>query len=390
MEKIVLFAGEPSGDLHGSHLLQKLIGLLPAVEFVGVGGPKMRDAGLKTLLYSMEDFAVMGFIDVIKSLPALMGKFRQLTRKILQENPRAVVLIDYPDFNLRLAKSLRKQGYQGKIVHYISPSVWAWRANRITAMAENLDLLLTIYPFESSYYADCALPVTFVGNPLSEYIAAYHYDARWKEVLGMPEEPEIMALFPGSRKSELYGNLPLQLQAVELLLKHESSARSIAISCSAPEHVSLIWQQIAQFKFAKHHRVFIVPHNFTYELMRDARVALAKSGTVTLELALHHCPTVVIYKLSRLNYCIAKYLVRMNLPYYCIVNILAQKEIFPEHIHKNISPKSISTHLKQLAEDSSIRVDCLAACRKLTDLLQGFNTSELAAHAIFNKLEHHD
>jgi len=118
-QKIVFFAGEHSGDLHGSHLLKKLRILLPTAQFVGVGGPKMRDQGLETLLFRMEDFAVMGFIDVLKSLPKLISQFIQLSRKIFQENPQTVVLIDYPDFNLRLAKSLRKQGYKGRIVHYI-------------------------------------------------------------------------------------------------------------------------------------------------------------------------------------------------------------------------------------------------------------------------------
>ncbi|MBA3602857.1 MAG: lipid-A-disaccharide synthase [Parachlamydiaceae bacterium] len=386
-QKIIFFAGEHSGDLHASHLLKKLRVLHPTAQFSGVGGPKMRNVGLETLLYRMEDFAVMGFIDVLKSLPKLISKFRQLSRKIFQENPQAVVLIDYPDFNLRLAKCLRKQGYQGKIVHYISPSVWAWRANRVHTMAKNLDLLLTIYPFESEYYADTALPVNFVGNPLSEYLAAYPYNNSWKKTFNIPEESSILALFPGSRLAELHANLPLQLQAVEMLLKQEIAPRIIAVSCNSPEHGDLIWKEVARYQFSKIHRIIVVPGTFTYELMRDSRVAIAKAGTVTLELALHHCPTVVIYKLSKLNYYICKYLVRLNLPHYCIVNILSQKEVFPEYFDKKLNPEIIFNYLVQLYGETSRRKTCLDDCKQLSNSLSGFTASEHAAKAILKKME---
>ncbi len=383
-EKIVIFAGEPSGDLHGSHLLKKLHALLPHVTFSGVGGPKLRNAGLEELIYRMEDFAVMGFIDVFKSLPKLIRQFRELSRKIIQETPRAVVLIDYPDFNLRLAKSLRKQGYRGKIVQYISPSVWAWRSNRIFPMSQNLDLLLTIYPFESHYYAKSFLPVTFVGNPLSEYLATYSYVDHWKERFSISEEHKMIALFPGSRKSELQANLPLQLQAVKLLLKDEKTPRVLAISCSASEYESWLWEQVNRFQLSPIHCVVVIPASLTYELMRDCHVAIAKSGTVTLELALHHRPTVVIYQLSYVNYCIAKYFVRLDLPYYCIVNILMQKEVFPEFFDKNLKPENIYEQLKQLDGETARRQQSIVDCQQLSGLLQGYKASERAANAIVN------
>ncbi len=386
-QKIIFFAGEPSGDLHGSHVLKKLRILLPTAEFSGVGGPKMRNVGLATLLYRMEDFAVMGFIDVLKSLPKLISQFRQLSRKIFQENPQAVVLIDYPDFNLRLAKSLRKQGYKGKIVHYISPSVWAWRANRVYTMVKNIDLLLTIYPFESQYYAKTTLPVNFVGNPLSEYLAVYPYNNDWKKSFDISEKSSIIALFPGSRLAELHANLPLQLKAVEMLLKQETTPRIVAISCNSPEHADLILNEVARYQFSNIHRVIVVPGTLTYELMRDSRVAVAKAGTVTLELALHHCPTVVIYKLSKLNYYIFKYLVRLNLPHYCIVNILSQKEVFPEYFDKGLNPERIFNYLVQMDRETSRRKACLEDCEYLSNSLSGFTASEHAAKAILKKME---
>jgi len=181
-------------------------------------------------------------------------------------------------------------------------------------MAKNLDLLLTIYPFESQCYLKTALPVNFVGNPLSEYLAAYPYDTNWKKSFGISEDNSIISLFPGSRLTELQANLPLQLQAVEKLLKQTRSPRTVAVSCNSLEHGDLIQKEVGRYNFSEIHRVIIVPGTLTYELMRDSRVALAKAGTVTLELALHRCPTVVIYKLSKLNYFIFKYLVRLNYP----------------------------------------------------------------------------
>ena len=198
LEKLFIFSGEPSGDLHGSHLVHALRKQLPSILIEGVPGPKMRAQGVISIL-QMEDFEVMGFSDVICHLPKLARQFYQLRNHILSTRPKGVVLIDYPGFNLRMAAALRKKGYQGKIIQYVSPSVWAWGKHRIEMMANTLDILLTIYPFENQYFQGSSLNVEYVGNPLYEYIKTYHYDEQWKKKLNLAETNNLIALFPGSR-----------------------------------------------------------------------------------------------------------------------------------------------------------------------------------------------
>lgn len=385
--KFFLFAGEPSGDLHGSHLMQQLQLDLPQAQFMGVGGPKMRSVGLAPLML-MEDFAVMGFSDVLKNLPKIYRQFCKVSQAILEIAPDAVILIDYPDFNLRLAKRLRKCGYRGKIVQYISPTVWAWRKGRIKSLAENFDLLLTIYPFEEEHFKSTSLPVSYVGNPLCEYLSNYAYDLHWKERLQVPQNVPIVALFPGSRHGEIERNLPLQLQATDLLLKQAAEERAVAISCGHPEHAFTIMQQAEKLGWSTQQKLHLIPPEYTYELMRDSHVAIAKSGTVTLELALHQRPTVVLYKMSAVNYFIAKHVMRLNLPHYCMVNILLQKEAFPECIERGLTAQNIFKQLQKLDSQGTFRDGCIADCQRVAELLKGnSNASRCAAEEILKGLK---
>lgn len=380
-----LFAGEPSGDLHGQHLMQAIQKQYPGAHFAGVGGPKMRTHGMNLVL-KMEDFAVMGITDVLASLPKICIQFYTVRNQILRQMPAAVVLIDYPDFNLRLAKSLRKKGFKGKIIHYISPSIWAWRKSRIETMAKTLDLLMTIYPFEKAHYASTSLNVKFVGNPLSEYIANYQYAESWKEVLKIPAEAPLIALFPGSRHSEVRRNLPFQLKAAELLLD-KMPDRIFAISTSGPEQKGIILKAMEGSALELGKNIFLAPSQYTYELMRDSQSAIAKSGTVTLELALHHRPTVVIYSLSKLNHFIAKYLLRLNLPHYCIVNILSGNEVYPELIGDDLSTDNLFNRLWDLDRPGRQRQVCLADCQNISRQLDIQNGSHQAAQAVLEAIQ---
>lgn len=380
-----VFAGEASGDLHGSRLMASIKEIMPTVSFFGVGGPKMRAQGMECL-FGMEDFEVMGFSSVLLALPKLVRQFLTLRNSLLQHKPQVVILIDYPGFNLRFAKSLRKHGYRGKIIHYICPSVWAHGKGRIQQMAKTLDLLLVIYPFEVGCFKETQLPVHYVGNPLQETIRHYSYQVDKLSAFGVPQnEKQLIAIFPGSRSAEITRNLPLQLAAAKLFLKDNPEA-CFAISCAHLKSQKLIESLVNSFSFAKG-RVVLVPKEYTYELMRICRSAIAKSGTVTLELALHQKPTVVIYQLSFLNWMIAKYVLRLSLPYYCIVNILGEKEVFPELIERTNTPEAICEHLQQLNSDGQARVECEANCQKISSLLYQDDSSMQAALAI-QKLLH--
>lgn len=369
--KLFLFAGEKSGDLHGSHLIKALKAFHPHWEFEGVGGPKMRSEGCQCVL-QMEDFEVMGISDVILSFPKILKQFHLLKNFILKQKPDCIVLIDYPGFNLRLAKALRKNGFKGKLVQYISPTVWAHGKKRIKHMEETLDLLLTIYPFESACFKESPLIVDYVGNPIDEYIRQYTYREDWHKTLGIPNKNNLIAIFPGSREGEIKRNLKFLLDSAQMMKKvHPESF--FGISCAHSETMLTLNQ------IPKNDHIFLIPSEYTYELMRDSRCALAKSGTVTLELALHQCPTVVVYHLSGINRFYAKHILRLNLPHYCIVNILSGKRVFPEFIEKEMSPQSIFKELSSLYSEGNERTSCLQECLQIRQMFNGFHASKQAA-----------
>lgn len=380
LSDIYIFAGELSGDLHGSILVKALKNSIPALTFSGVAGPSMRSQGIFGTL-QMEDFQVMGFSDVIWSFPRLWQQFHRVRHEILAGSFQMVIFIDSPSFSLRMAAALRKGGYKGKIVQYICPTVWAWGKSRIQQMAENFDLLLTIFPFEAAYFAQSKLKVEYIGNPIQEAIRTHHYDPDWRIFFGIKQTDQLVALFPGSRVGEIKRNLPKQLEAAKLMQK-ESSDISFAISCAQDHNIELIQEILWKSKLQQNREVFLVPKVYSYELMKASRSAIAKSGTVTLELALHGCPTVVVYELTMLNRLIAKYLLRVNLPHYCIVNILREKRVFPELIAQGFSPETLYSHLKAMHESGPARDQCIRECQEIQSIFKEENASERAAEAI--------
>lgn len=379
-QEIFLFAGEKSGDLLGSFLFMALQRHFPNYTFNGVAGPEMRSAGMEGIMRT-EEFEMMGFSDIVLSLPKLLRQFRTIRNHILKTKPSAVVLIDYPGFNLKMAKALRKHGFKGKIVQYISPTVWAWGKERIGKMVETLDLLLTIYPFESTCFENTPLNVQYVGNPIKEIIQKHRYVDGWANLFGIEDTRNLIAIFPGSRKGEIQLNLPYQLKVAEELKKQDPSS-VFAISCAHEKIMPLMHQMLKANSLKLNKDIFLLPKAYCYELMRDSKSALAKSGTVTLELALHKRPTVVMYKLSLLNRIVAQYLLKLNLPHYCIVNILANKTVFPELIEKGLSSEALFEYLQKLNSEGPERQACIEDCNQISTILQGSDASEKAADAI--------
>lgn len=382
--RFFIFAGEPSGDLHGSRLARKLRDYDPNIIIDGISGPNMRNEKISGPLV-MEDFEVMGFSDVLRALPKLYSHFYCILNTICNASPNAVILIDYPGFNLRLAKMLRKKGFQGKIIQYISPSVWAWGRHRIAAMEASLDLLLTIYPFEEVHFSQSSLKTTFVGSPIQEYISQYGYHAEWRDKLLIPRDLKLIGLFPGSRKAEIKRNLPIILDAANRLLQHNPTI-IFGISCFNKATEEFLDKNLKQFPNLAN-ALYRIPKTSTYELMKDSVCAIAKSGTITLELALHHCPTVVIYKLSILNRLYAKYLLKVNLPHYCIVNIIGQKEVFPELIEKGLDATNLMQQVHSILIDGPKRHACIQACREISQRLGTNNANSKAANSIMKAVK---
>lgn len=379
MTTYFIFAGESSGDLHGSHLIRSMQAQDSCV-ICGVGGPRMRQENFACFL-PMEEFQVMGFSDVIRSLPHLVKLFYKIRNFILKTKPDCVILIDYPGFNLRMAKSLRKKGFKGKLVQYISPTVWAHGKKRIKTLSDHYDLLLTIYPFEKDYFSHTSLKVEYIGNPLAETIDSYPYRSGWKAEMGLPKEQDLIALFPGSRFGEIQKHAPQQLKiAAELKKRHPNL--HFALSCAQENMQEHLLGLAQQSPLRLNQDLHIIPPQHHYELMKNCNTALAKSGTVTLELALHGVPTLVHYELSDFNYFVAKYILRLNLPHYCIVNILAKQTIFPEFIGKRLSTNQIRDNLENIHFDQSKRQFIQHGCEKIKEQLGSTSPHTHALKAI--------
>lgn len=367
MARFFLFAGEASGDLHGKRLIQAFHKDDSSIHFCGVGGPRMREESFDCFM-EMERFQVMGFTDVLSSLPALIKQFYAVRDYILRVQPDGVILIDYPGFNLRLARALRKKNYQGKIIQYICPSVWAHGKGRIETLATYYDLLLTIYPFETPYFSHTKLKVEYIGNPLVETLQHHKYQSDWAESIGLPHDKEIIALFPGSRLGEIVRHVPQQLKIAQSLKSRHPNVR-FALSCAHDDLESEMMKMVREEPLKLNDEIFIVPSRYHYELMRSATACLAKSGTVTLELALHGVPTIVHYDLSTVNYLFAKYILKLNLSHYCIVNILAGKTLFPELIGHRVSPTAIFEKLDNLLKNEELRQRIAEECSAITKQL---------------------
>ena len=344
-----ILTGEQSGDQLGAKLISHL-----NTPCFGMGSTPREHAGCELIEHPLH---VMGFIDVAKALPSLLKQFKHVEKEILKRSPKAVITIDNPDFNFIIAKKLRKKGYRGKLIHMVSPSVWAWRQKRVYTLAKRLDHLLTILPFEKAYYEKTSLDVTYIGHPLVNAASTYTHTP-----LNLPQNT--IALFPGSRKQEIIANLPLQLAATK--------NHPIAISVARPDLSNLIktYTDAPQ-----------IPSEKRYDLMHEATAALATSGTIVLELALHATPTVVTYKLSSLNYFLARTLFKIHLPYYTLPNLICKQEVFPEFIHKTIAPTDIQTMLTRITSKPK---PCIDACHTLRQQLNLGDSSEHAAKLILS------
>ncbi|MEL7431387.1 MAG: lipid-A-disaccharide synthase [Chlamydiota bacterium] len=355
---LIVVTGEPSGDAHGQKLTQKLQQRRPDLQIAAVGGDFLRQESIE-LIFPMERLQTMGFFDLIPSLPKIAYWFFFLRKKILALNPKGVVFIDYPGFNLRLQRSLRKKGYKGKLIQYICPSVWAWSKGRIPLMEQSLDLLLTIFPFEEALFQNSPLEARYVGNPSYEEISIHESRKKkggsWEKHAKGP----LLALFPGSRKKEIYRNFPLQILAAK-----EVSATPV-VSCAKKEHEPLLRSIMEQNHFSAE----IVRGDRRHDLMQSADMAIATSGTVTLELALFGTPTLVTFAIPTKDYLFAAKCLRIDLPFYCIVNILENAPIFPELFGPNLTPARVKYWAKHWLSNEERRKDCKENLKTLQNRL---------------------
>lgn len=374
---LFLLAGEASGDARGAELLEKLFALRPGLKIAAVAGPRMRRFPI-LCVEPMEQLQVMGFQDVFFSLPRLASLFFSIRKKVLSLNPKAFVGIDYPGLNLKMHRSLRKKGFQGSLIQYVSPTVWAWKKGRVKTMGETLDLLLTILPFEKVCFSSTALPVEYVGHPLIETIAHFNPNPNWRAQHGFEDRDKILALFPGSRQEEIERNLPLMLKVARRLESLDPHLK-IGVSIAHPEKEGFVR------KFFPSGLCF--GEADTYDLMQNAHAALAKSGTVTLELALHQIPTAVQYVIRPFDLFVAQRIFKINLPYYSLPNLIVQKEVFSELFGPHLTEETLFTQAHDLWFNESKREKARLGCKEVTECLGSKSASEVSAEQILARIK---
>lgn len=369
---IFLFAGEDSGDLQGEMILKGLLETNPNLDISGVLGPRMRVFPI-TEIFPMENFRVMGFIDVLKSLRKLRKHFFFIKSQILKLNPKILVLIDYPGFNMRLAKSLRKSGFKGQILQHVCPSVWAWKKGRIKTLERYFNKLICLFPFEKGCFRQSSLETIYIGHPLVNRIKSHLY----KDPLF---SKQVIAIFPGSRSKEIYNNLPLQLKTAATFVKN---SYDIVVSCIHPKYESFIKKQINLYPEVNAH---IVSSKDNYDLMRVSKIALATSGTVTLELALHKVPTLVTYFIKPLDFFIARKIFKIDLPHYCIVNYLANKRIFPEFYGPHFKESMLFESFQFMFNNIDEQNLCISRLNVVEKLLYNPTATQDCAQTILSSL----
>ena len=348
--KIMLSAGEASGDVHGAGLAREIKKISPSTELFGLGGNLMASAGVR-LVRNYKNYNVMGFIEVVKNLRRILKLLDDLTEIIRSERPDLLVLIDYPDFNWRLAKRAKKLGV--KILSYIPPSAWAWRKGRANDCAAIADVFIAIFPFELPVYEAAGAKIFFLGNPLVDTVKPSMPQSQARKFFGVAESERVILLLPGSRKQEIKLLLPPMLEAVKILSATRPAKFFLPVADGVEQLIDTAGFDITLVESARR-----------YDLMQIADAAMATSGTVVLEAALLNLPCVVLYKMAAMNFFIGKLFV--DIKFFSLPNILAGEGILTELLQDEVTPQKISAEVTKILDNRSLIVKKLhAACSKL-------------------------
>ena len=365
--RVLISSGEASGELYGAELLTALRGLHDgSVECYGMGGERMKAAGCE-LLVEAKDVAIVGLFEVLSHLPSLYRRFHRLLDEVDRRRPDVAVLIDFPDWNLRLARELHRRGIP--VVYYVSPQLWAWRRGRIRQVQKYVREMLVIFPFEREFYLKHGVEAEFVGHPLSELapptITRDNFAARW----GLDASKQWIALLPGSRRKELRLNLPAIVGAAQRLGAEFEYVMPVASTLDA----GWVREQVA-----------LCGGEINIHLCDDARAALlhsrvgvVASGTATVEAALIGIPFVMVYRLAGLTWTLGRHLVK--LPHYGMVNLVAGRRVVPELIQDGFTPETVEREVRRLLPDGEPRREMLAALDEVRQKLRGELADRVAA-----------
>jgi lipid-A-disaccharide synthase len=339
-EKILISAGEASGDLYAASLVEALRRRFPEAEFFGCAGPRMRRAGVRAVVEA-ESLAVVGLFEVVRHIPRIWGEYRKLIQAARRERPRLAILTDSPDFNLRVARRLKRMGVP--VVYLVAPQVWAWRQGRIPLMRRVIDHLLCIFPFEEEFFRRHGIPATYIGHPLSRLIRPSLTKADFIKKHNLAADRPLVALLGGSRRGEAGRHLPALLDAARAIERQQPVQFVLATPASG----------FAHFRERISGASIQVIEGETWDVLAHADVALAASGTVTIEAALLGTPMATFYKVSALSWRLGRRLVRV--PYYTMVNLVAGRAVVPELMQNEISGERLAAEALRLLNNPGDR-----------------------------------
>ena len=360
--KFFVIAGEASGDMHGANLLKAIKKLDPSAQFEGFGGDRLKSEGMK-LLRPLDKLSFMGFLEVVQNLGTIRENFSICKKAMTENKPDAIILIDYPGFNLRMAKWAKQRGI--RVYYYISPQVWAWKENRVKQMKKYIDRLMVILPFEKAFFAKHGMEVDFVGHPLIDEIEIRNskYEIRKENVI---------ALLPGSREQEIKHILP------EMLKLQDRFPDYRFLIGKAPGHTAAFYQTRFNLKNVS------VFEDGTYKLLSRSKAALVASGTATLETGLLKVPQVVCYKASGISVRIARSLIKV--PYISLVNLILNKPAVKELIQEELNTENLTNELKRVREDEQGKTQLQEDYDNIWKALGGGGASDAAAKLIVSDL----
>jgi len=371
MSKIMISVGEASGDLHGASVAHALKAIQPDIKLFGMGGQGMRAAGVD-IVHDIAELGVIGFVEIIKNLPKLFRLRDSLGELMDVERPDALVIIDYHGFNIRLAKIAKSKGIP--VISYICPKVWAWGRGRAKEVAETVEKVAAIFPFEVDVYSEAGANVTFVGHPLLDIVKTTMSKEAAYEYFGANAEQPVVLLLPGSRQQEIVNLLPVMLEAA-VGIREKLPNCQFFLPVASTISREMLQDMINEYKIP-----VILTENYTYDLMNIADMAVAASGTVTLEAAILNLPTVVIYKVAALTYLLGKMIIKI--PHISLPNIIAEREIVPELLQYAVTGHNIAQEAMPILMDPAVRSKMVKDLAEMRDKLGPSGAVERVAHEI--------
>ena len=341
--RILISAGEASGDLYASRVVDAIRARHPEADFFGCAGPRMQASGVRPII-DLRSIAVVGLVEVVAHIPRIYGQFRKLVASIATEHPDLAILTDAPDFNLRLAKKLHRRGVA--VVYLIAPQAWAWREGRVKTMRATFKRLLCIFPFEQEFFESRGVPTTYIGHPLARIVKPTLDRAQFCAKFNLDPAARILALLPGSRHGEVARHIPDLVEAAAYLRQRHGVTPILAL----PPGFGF---DSANFQEPIRAASIQVIEGFTWDVLAQAELALAASGTVTVEAALLGVPMVTFYRVNALSWLLGRWLVRA--PFLSMVNLVAGRRIVPELIQQDMSAERIEAEATRLLESADAR-----------------------------------